>query len=784
MPLSPTSAVTDEQLSRTYREAGDRLDRLAQAGLSWSGHERNCSYLNLGGEQFANVSAVSGFDFADDGRALAIVDWDFDGDLDVWVMNRTGPRLRYLQNEVQRRPQYLSLGLRGVTANRDAIGTRVILTTRKKAERHTQMRSLRAGEGFLGQCSKRIHFGLPADEEIETLVVQWPGGAPQTFRDVEPNRHYLAVEGEEELRKWHPPEVNPRSQVVTHETPPADDSVHNFLAAPVALPNLEYQTLAGETRHVSEDGGTPLLLSLWATWCVPCANELATLAQEYDQLRSAKVKVLALSTDMLAESPVTPLAVSDFAEKLRLPFPVGLATASTVEKLQVVDQYLFRPHRPLPLPCSVLIDSDGQLAAVYRGAVTASRVLSDVAHLAESPEGRLAASLPFAGRWVREPIVHPRLLTLAARLVEQGMVDETLAFSDQYRSELETDSGYPALLHRLGRELLARGQSSAAIDLFRRAVEVDPDDADGHFNLGFALSKAGQKSEAVAQYEESLRVNPMHVRTINNLAIEYLAQQRVDDAEKLYLEALDVNPKLADVHYNLAKLYRLRDDEEQARKHLALTIQLDPGHSLAHLELGTLAAARGNAVEMEANLRRAMQADPRNADVWFQLGNLEATQRNVRAAIENYQRAIHLRSEFAPAHGNLGRIYSQLGEEQQAAHHFRISLEQQPNQPTTAIALAWLLATGKSNAETAAEAFRLADQVNRMTGDQNPQVLDVLAATQAAMGQYPEAARTAARSVQLFSALGRDQEASVVRQRQRVYESGRPYRREATATIE
>ena len=133
MPLSPTSAVTDEQLSRTYREAGDRLDRLAQAGLSWSGHERNCSYLNLGGEQFANVSAVSGFDFADDGRALAIVDWDFDGDLDVWVMNRTGPRLRYLQNEVQRRPQYLSLGLRGVTANRDAIGTRVILTTRKKA---------------------------------------------------------------------------------------------------------------------------------------------------------------------------------------------------------------------------------------------------------------------------------------------------------------------------------------------------------------------------------------------------------------------------------------------------------------------------------------------------------------------------------------------------------------------------------------------------------------------------------------------------------------------------
>ena len=32
--------------------------------------------------RFANVSAVSGIDFPEDGRALCLVDWDHDGDLD------------------------------------------------------------------------------------------------------------------------------------------------------------------------------------------------------------------------------------------------------------------------------------------------------------------------------------------------------------------------------------------------------------------------------------------------------------------------------------------------------------------------------------------------------------------------------------------------------------------------------------------------------------------------------------------------------------------------------
>jgi len=74
---------------------------MISAGRSFSGRERHCAYLDTGkpagGDplRFVNVSATTGLDLPDDGRGLALTDWDQDGDLDVWISNRTAPRLRF-----------------------------------------------------------------------------------------------------------------------------------------------------------------------------------------------------------------------------------------------------------------------------------------------------------------------------------------------------------------------------------------------------------------------------------------------------------------------------------------------------------------------------------------------------------------------------------------------------------------------------------------------------------------------------------------------------------------
>ena len=81
------------------RHWGEMNNRLKRGG-SLSGRERNCAFLNIDGKKFATISGVSGFDLPDDSRSMALSDWDGDGRMDVWVSNRTAPRVRFFQNRV------------------------------------------------------------------------------------------------------------------------------------------------------------------------------------------------------------------------------------------------------------------------------------------------------------------------------------------------------------------------------------------------------------------------------------------------------------------------------------------------------------------------------------------------------------------------------------------------------------------------------------------------------------------------------------------------------------
>ena len=54
-----------------YRD--DHMGAIFTEGMSFSGFERNCAFLNLGAnKEFATVSGVSGYDFLDDGRGSAV----------------------------------------------------------------------------------------------------------------------------------------------------------------------------------------------------------------------------------------------------------------------------------------------------------------------------------------------------------------------------------------------------------------------------------------------------------------------------------------------------------------------------------------------------------------------------------------------------------------------------------------------------------------------------------------------------------------------------------------
>lgn len=73
--------------------------------------------------------------------------------------------------------------------------------------------------------------------------------------------------------------------------------LHFFYAQKV--PNVSVINLNNEKVNVSEiDSSSPVVLTFWATWCLPCMEELNTINEKYeDWQKEARFTIYAVSTD-------------------------------------------------------------------------------------------------------------------------------------------------------------------------------------------------------------------------------------------------------------------------------------------------------------------------------------------------------------------------------------------------------------------------------------------------------------------------------------------------------
>lgn len=493
--------------------------------------------MNTGETRFANISASSGFDFDDDGRAIGCVDWDFDGDIDLWITNRNGPQLRFLRNSLPDGHDFLAIRLQGTMCNRDAIGARVEVITETETGPRL-VRTLRAGDGYLAQSSKWLHFGLGRQNSIDRLVVHWPGGEREEFREIKANQHYVIQQGADQATAW-----NPRHQplklvqtTVNNQKRTPNIEVLSFSDVPVPrLPYRAFDNTPNEVFRPSASGG-PVLLNLWGSWCQPCIAELTEFAERQDEISSAGLDIVALSIDGLhPDEPTNESEVIDLLRRTGFPFRSGRADARLVEKLQIVNNYLFDLHIPLPIPTSVLINGNGQLVALYKGRVSVDRVLRDVEQIDLDVQARREKNSPFGGRW-HEPLNDIAPVPILDSLTEAGFLLE----ADDYVRRLKSaDKGHLLqAIVRLGMAFYQSGNGPKAKEHFAVAVRIDPKFVGVEIALGRQREKEGRPESAIKLYREALRRDPQNMVAKNNLA--WLLSTHQDESIRNASEAVSL----------------------------------------------------------------------------------------------------------------------------------------------------------------------------------------------------------------------------------------------------
>ena len=148
-------------------------------------------FLNLGAARFRDVAdgVGGGFETPKVGRGLAFADFDRDGDLDLLMTTNNGPAYLYRNDQLSHR-RSIRFRLRGTKSNRDAIGANV----RVFLDGQSQSRIVRGGSSYLSQSELPVTFGLGMHDKIERVVVEWPSGRTEEFKDLVAGKTYECLE--------------------------------------------------------------------------------------------------------------------------------------------------------------------------------------------------------------------------------------------------------------------------------------------------------------------------------------------------------------------------------------------------------------------------------------------------------------------------------------------------------------------------------------------------------------------------------------------------------------
>jgi tetratricopeptide (TPR) repeat protein len=638
---SPSSAAP-LAADADYFRSWDALGLMIARGSSFSGRERNCVFLNTGSRRFADVSAASRLDLVDDGRAVALTDWDQDGDLDLWFANRTAPRLRLLRNDLPSPGRSLAVRLEGRDCNRDAIGTRVEVHLDGQQPR-CQVETLRAGDGFLTQSTKWLYFGLGSHTGPVRLRVRWPGESEwEEFVNLRPGRRYKIVQG---LQKVHRlPAIRPNRTLLP--SPPrlarASDKARVVLTHPVELSPVQHTDFEQNATALPTDDNRPLLLTLWASWCLPCLDELRGFAQHRERLDAAGLRILALSTDALDDAG-DPAAAQRFVHAAKLTFDSGLATPELIRQLMAVHGRVFYKERAFPLPCSFLLDSQRRCLAIYRGGVTAEQVAADVALLDAKQPVRDAQAFPAPGHFFyRGPGVN------------------SLAIVDAYR-----EGGYLQDAHRELRELLLRIRENAEAivpgDATAKAL------ADVYSRLADLEAQLGNRQAATANWREATRLDAESVTLRVGLAIALSRQDNTREASHILQKVVDAAPDSADTWHVVGKAATQMGNPQRAAELLTKARSLSPDSAAIHLDLAMAWQLSGNADAAAQEYTSLLRRDPDVAQAannlaWLYATDSRSEHRDGARAVELARHACRLTQDENPLYlGTLGSAYAEAG---------------------------------------------------------------------------------------------------------------------------
>ena len=283
--------------------------------------------------------------------------------------------------------------------------------------------------------------------------------------------------------------------------------------------------------------------------------------------------------------------------------------------------------------------------------------------------------------------------------------------------------------------------------MIRRAIALDPCDAETRHNLATILQGAGRQEEAIAAYREAVRLDPERASALNSLGTLLQARGDLDEAVAAFRQALQIEAGSAIFKSNLGNALRARGENEEAIRACREAVRLDPGFAGARNNLGlALQSGKQRSEAIEAH-REAVRLAPQESNFHYNLANALRANGQGDEAIAAYRETLRLEPGHADALNNCGIALQDKGRLEEAIGCYRQSLQLRPDSAKTWSNLGDAL-QGRGHLDEAIAACRealriepfLADAANKLGAafESNGQLAEGITALQHALRLNPD----------------------------------------------
>jgi len=336
-------------------------------------------------------------------------------------------------------------------------------------------------------------------------------------------------------------------------------------------------------------------------------------------------------------------------------------------------------------------------------------------------------------------------------------------------------------LNDLAADLARKGRHAEAIPIWRKAVELDPEDSRSRYYLGVSLQSEGRNEEAIAEFQKSLEIKPDNAAAYTNLgvifqgmgqqdaAIAYFARSQAAAVSE-WTQMVELFPEEAKAHFNLAlaldKQSRLPEAIEQYQKAVAL----DPQNAPAYTNLAIDLAKMGKLDEAIGQFERCLELTPGSAKAHGNFGAALIEKHRIEEGMEQCRKALEIDPDYADAHSSLAAALAMTDKLDEAISHLEKAVAINPKDFEYRYDLGrYLAAKGTFDA-----AIPHLEQAVNLSGAQEPLSLEMLAAMYSEVGRFYEALRPARRALEIATKQNNQDLAAELRARISAYEAMLP----------